>query len=116
MGAPPAPRPAQLAAAQGEGGGEGGPTLTVSGLPLLKPPYGRISAIDLNNGEIAWQIAHGETPDSIRNHPALKGLNIPRTGRPGNSRAKATAATRGTVRTRKARREGMGNSSKKWSR
>ena len=42
-----------------------------------------ISAIDLNKGEILWQIAHGETPDNIRNHPALKGLNIPRTGRPG---------------------------------
>jgi quinoprotein glucose dehydrogenase len=66
------------------GGGEGtGRTLTVSGLPLLKPPYGRITAIDLNKGEIAWQIAHGETPDNIRNHPALKGLAIPRTGRPG---------------------------------
>src|SRR5207244_3764563 len=60
-----------------------GTSLTVQGLPLVKPPYGRISAIDLNKGEILWQIAHGETPDNIRNHPALKGLNIPRTGRPG---------------------------------
>jgi len=49
----------------------------------MKPPYGQISAIDLNKGEIIWQVAHGETPDTIRNHPALKGLNIPRTGRPG---------------------------------
>ena len=57
--------------------------LQVQGLPLLKPPYGRITAIDLTKGEIAWQIAHGETPDEIRNHPALKGLTIPRTGRPG---------------------------------
>ena len=57
--------------------------LTVQGLPLLKPPYGRISAIDLSKGTLAWQIAHGETPDNIRNHPALKGLKIPRTGRPG---------------------------------
>ena len=57
--------------------------LTVQGLPLLKPPYGRITAIDLSKGEIAWQIAHGETPDAIKNHPALKGLKIPRTGRPG---------------------------------
>jgi quinoprotein glucose dehydrogenase len=55
----------------------------VQGLPLIKPPYGRISAIDLNKGEIIWQIAHGETPDNIRNSPALKGLTIPRTGRPG---------------------------------
>ena len=65
-------------AAENAGGG-----LTVQGLPLVKPPYGRISAIDLNKGDILWQIAHGETPDNIRNHPALKGLNIPRTGRPG---------------------------------
>ena len=53
------------------------------GLPLIKPPYGRITAIDLNKGELVWQIAHGETPDNIRNHPALKGLTIPRTGRDG---------------------------------
>jgi quinoprotein glucose dehydrogenase len=64
-------------------GESSGPTLNVQRLPLVKPPYGRISAIDLNRGEILWQIAHGETPDAIRNHPLLKGLNIPRTGRPG---------------------------------
>jgi quinoprotein glucose dehydrogenase len=63
--------------------GEGGAGLTVQGLPLLKPPYARISAIDLNKGEILWHIAHGETADNVRNHPALKGLTIPRTGRPG---------------------------------
>ena len=63
--------------------GEGGAGLTVQGLPLLKPPYARISAIDLNKGEILWHIAHGETADNVRNHPALKGLAIPRTGRPG---------------------------------
>ena len=73
--------PASAAPAAAEGGGGGG--LTVQGLPLIKPPYGRISAIDLDKGEIVWQIAHGETPDNIRNNPALKGLNIPRTGRPG---------------------------------
>src|SRR5262249_41653986 len=67
--------------ASGEGGG--GAPLTVDGLPLVKPPYGRITAINLDRGEILWQIAHGETPDRIRDHPALKGLVIPRTGRPG---------------------------------
>ena len=53
------------------------------GLPLLKPPYGRISAINLDKGDIVWQVAHGETPDNIKNNPALKGLDIPRTGRSG---------------------------------
>ena len=65
-------------AAEGTGTG-----LTVQGLPLVKPPYGRISAIDLNKGEIVWQVAHGDTPDNVRNHAALRGVNIPRTGRPG---------------------------------
>jgi quinoprotein glucose dehydrogenase len=67
------------------GGDDGGPGLTVQGLPLVKPPWGRITAIDLNKGEIAWQIAHGETPDNVRNHPALKGVTIPRTGRTGGA-------------------------------
>jgi quinoprotein glucose dehydrogenase len=57
--------------------------LTVQGLPLVKPPYGQISAINLDRGEILWQIAHGDTPDKVKNNPALKGLNIPRTGRAG---------------------------------
>ncbi len=61
-----------------------GSGLTIQGLPLIKPPYGAITAIDLDKGEILWQIAHGETPDDIRNNPVLKGLTIPRTGRAGN--------------------------------
>src|SRR5258706_111034 len=60
--------------------GGGYVALNVDGLPLLKPPYGTISAINLDKGEIVWQIAHGETPDVVRNHAALKGMNIPRTG------------------------------------
>lgn len=70
-------------AANGSGQGESGGSLSVLGLPLVKPPWGRITAIDLNRGTIAWQVAHGETPDAVRTNPALKGLNIPRTGRPG---------------------------------
>jgi quinoprotein glucose dehydrogenase len=50
------------------------------GLPLLKPPYGRITAIDLNKGDIAWMVPHGEGP---RNHPLLKPLNLPPLGNPG---------------------------------
>jgi quinoprotein glucose dehydrogenase len=68
---------------EGGGGGESAVSLSVDGLPLIKPPYARITAIDLNKGEIAWQVAHGETPDNIKNHPKLKGLSIPRTGRIG---------------------------------
>jgi quinoprotein glucose dehydrogenase len=67
----------------GGGGGEGGGNLTIQGLPIIKPPYGRITALDMNKGTLAWQIAHGETPDNIKNHPALKGVTIPRTGRQG---------------------------------
>jgi quinoprotein glucose dehydrogenase len=69
------------------GGGDdsGGAGLTVQGLPLVKPPWGRITAIDLNKGDIVWQIAHGETPDNVKNHPALKGVDIPRTGRTGGA-------------------------------
>jgi quinoprotein glucose dehydrogenase len=72
---------ARTPAPAAEGGGGG---LSVQGLPLIKPPYGRISAIDLDKGEIAWQVPHGETPDNVRNHPLLKGRNIPRTGQSGN--------------------------------
>jgi quinoprotein glucose dehydrogenase len=43
------------------------------GLPLLKPPYGRITAIDLGRGEIAWQVPHGDGP---RQHPAIKHLEL----------------------------------------
>lgn len=57
--------------------------LSIEGLPLNKPPYGRVTAIDLTKGTIAWQVVHGETPDFIRNHPLLKGINIPRTGQAG---------------------------------
>jgi quinoprotein glucose dehydrogenase len=61
------------------------PALRVQGMPLVKPPWGSIVAIDMNKGEILWKIANAETPDNIRNSPALKGLNIPRTGRASNT-------------------------------
>ena len=63
--------------------GQGGlAALNVEGLPPTKPPYGRISAINMDRGEIMWQIAHGETPDNVRNHAKLKGITLPRTGQP----------------------------------
>jgi quinoprotein glucose dehydrogenase len=60
------------------------PSLTVDGLPLVKPPYGVLSAVNLDQGTLMWEVPHGDTPDGIRNNPALKGLNIPKTGQPGN--------------------------------
>jgi quinoprotein glucose dehydrogenase len=67
----------------GAGGGDTGGGLTVQGLPLVKPPWGRITALDLNKGTMVWQVAHGETLDVVTNHPMLKGVTIPRTGRIG---------------------------------
>jgi quinoprotein glucose dehydrogenase len=58
--------------------------LTVQGLSMVKPPYGVISAIDLDKGDLKWQVPYGETPDAVRNNPALKGLNIGNTGQPGS--------------------------------
>ena len=71
---------APAAGGGGGGGGGGYVPLNIDGIPLIKPPYGTITAINLDRGEIVWQIAHGETPDVVRNNAALKGLNIPRTG------------------------------------
>jgi quinoprotein glucose dehydrogenase len=51
------------------------------GLPLIKGPYGRITAYNLNTGDIVWQVANGDSYEWLKTHPALKGLNIPRTGR-----------------------------------
>jgi quinoprotein glucose dehydrogenase len=67
------------AGARGRGGA------TVQGLPLIKPPYDRITAYDMNSGDIVWQKTHSSTPDDIKNHPALKGLNLPRLGQPGRT-------------------------------
>ena len=69
--------------AAGPGPGRGG--ATVQGLPLMKPPYDRITAYNMNTGDIVWQKAHSSTPDNIKNHPALKGMNLPRTGQPGRT-------------------------------
>jgi quinoprotein glucose dehydrogenase len=80
-----APTPVPAPAAGGGRAGGGGGSLSVQGLPLVKPPYGTITAISLDKGEIVWQIAHGETPDVVRSHPALKGMNIPRTGQAGTA-------------------------------
>jgi glucose dehydrogenase len=54
----------------------------LQGLPLLKPPYGRVTAVDMNKGEKLWTIANGDGP---RDNPLLQSLNLPplgTTGRP----------------------------------
>ena len=63
----------------GGGRGRGGGLLVRGWCRSVKPPYGTLSAINLDRGEIVWQVPHGDTPDNVRNHPALKGLNIPKT-------------------------------------
>ncbi len=80
-----------IAGSSGRGGGGGGNALTVQGLPLIKPPYARITAIDMDKGEVRWQVAHGTTPDNIRDSPALKGLN--NIDRLGNSNSQGTIGT-----------------------
>jgi glucose dehydrogenase len=55
------------------------------GLPIWKPPYSRIVAIDMNTGDHLWEIPNGDTPDRIKNHPALRGLDIPNTGQTGHA-------------------------------
>jgi len=62
----------------------------VDGLPALKPPYGRITAIDLNSGDHLWWIPNGDTPENITNHRALQGLTIPNTGAPTHATALVT--------------------------
>jgi len=61
------------------------PSTDVQGLPLIKPPYDRITAYDMNSGDMLWQKTHSSTPDNIKNNPALKGLDLPRLGQPGRT-------------------------------
>ncbi len=61
------------------------PNIGPQGLPLVKPPWGRITAIDLNTGDHVWMIANGDAPDAVKNHPALKGIDLKNTGKPERS-------------------------------
>jgi len=97
--APPTPPPPAAGAAAGgrEGGagrggrgggggaegGFGGGTV-IQGVPIVKPPYGVIVSINLDKGELDWSVPHGDTPDAVRNSPALRGVNVPKTGQSGN--------------------------------
>ncbi|MCP5346854.1 MAG: PQQ-binding-like beta-propeller repeat protein [Gammaproteobacteria bacterium] len=60
-------------------------TPSIDGIPLVKPPYGRITAIDMVSGQHKWQVVNGETPDEIANHPLLEGVELPATGKPTRS-------------------------------
>ena len=98
--APPTPPPAAAGAPAGAGreggagrggrgggggaeGGLGGGTV-VQGVPIVKPPYGVIVSINLDKGDIDWSVPHGDTPDAIRNSPAMRGVTLPKTGQSGN--------------------------------
>jgi quinoprotein glucose dehydrogenase len=83
----------QRPAAGGRGGGPAAApagaaanplTQGLGGLSIVKPPYAVISAVNLDKGDITWQVPYGDTPDAVRNAPALKGLKIPNTGQPGS--------------------------------
>lgn len=71
----PKPKPVERTAAARAASG-GYMALSVEGLPLIKPPYSTISAINVDRGVIEWQVPHGDTPDNVR----AKFPNIPRTG------------------------------------
>ncbi len=68
-----------------------GPTPTVFGLPLLKPPYGEVVAVDLKTGERLWSAPNGTTPDVVSRNPKLQGVDIPNTG--GNTRGTGLLVT-----------------------
>jgi len=58
------------------------PPARVLELPIVKPPWGRITAIDLTTGEHRWMVPNGDTPQAVLENPALKGVELPRTGKP----------------------------------
>jgi quinoprotein glucose dehydrogenase len=73
------PRPGGLGPQPGLGAPRGG-TFLQGTIPLIKPPYDRITAYDMNTGEMLWQKPHSTTPDNIRLNPALEGLDVARLG------------------------------------
>lgn len=65
-------------------------TPNVDGIPIVQPPWGRITALDLTSGDMAWWIANADTPEHIANHPLLEGVELERTGIPTRSGLLAT--------------------------
>ena len=80
-----APAAAAAPATPPPAGGGAGAGLNVQGLPMVKPPYGLLAAVNLDRGELMWQTPHGDTPDNVRNHPMLRGKEIPKTGQAGTA-------------------------------
>jgi quinoprotein glucose dehydrogenase len=69
------------------------PATRLGAIPLIKPPYAHLTAIDLNKSEILWQVPLGEGSQAIRNHPLLKGVKLPdRLGSPTNGGAILTGS------------------------
>jgi quinoprotein glucose dehydrogenase len=63
-------------------------------LPIIKPPYGRITAIDMNSGDQLWMIPNGQPPDDIKNNPALNGIDTSKFGNPERALLLATKTLR----------------------
>jgi quinoprotein glucose dehydrogenase len=63
---------------------------SIEGIPVFKPPYGRITAIDMNTGEHLWWIPNGDTPARLTNHRLLQGVELPNTGQPSHATAVVT--------------------------
>jgi quinoprotein glucose dehydrogenase len=80
LGRGPGAGPGGLGPPGGALGARRGGTFLQGTIPLIKPPYDRITAYDMNSGDMLWQTVHGTTPDNIRNHPALAGLDVARLG------------------------------------
>ena len=73
------------------------PPRSVSGLPFVKPPYATVTAINMDQGVITWQVTDGGTADEIKNNPALKGITLPKTGIAGGTAASGEAITKTLV-------------------
>ncbi|SVB59815.1 uncharacterized protein METZ01_LOCUS212669, partial [marine metagenome] len=83
--APPVGRDGALSSDMDYTQGRGGRPSVGGSIPLTKPPYGRIVALDLKSGSHLWTVANGDTPEHIKNHPLLRRVkNLPKTGKSGN--------------------------------
>ena len=82
---PAAAPAAEQASVQAAAAARGSRALTdgLGGLPIIKPPYGVVSAIDMHTGDLKFQVPHGDTPDAVRNNPQLRGKDLGKLGQGG---------------------------------